>query len=132
MATYTGKNARAGIGPDPTIIGKVKEVQLNGTVETQEDEYIGEPGKDVSAGNEAWTSSITFHEDPDDAGQQLLILGATVDMTVYPRGNTVGLPRRTYQAIVTADPMTLNPSSKVEKTVPLAVIGVPVDDVVPV
>lgn len=125
MSTYTGKNAIVQAGTPLVTVGKVRSVSWNGSVEVQEDEYLGEPGFDSAVGNERWEGSITYHHDPTDDGQQELVLGATVDITVYPQGQGTGLAQIDFEAIITEDPNTLEPSTKVEKTVAFKIQGVP-------
>lgn len=125
MGTYTGKNTLVQVGDTPVTVGKVKSISLNGEVEVQEDEYLGVAGVDIAVGNEKWDSSITVHHDPEDPGQQALTLGATVDITLFPQGNSTGKTKIEYSAIVTSDPLTIEPNAKVEKALPLKVQGVP-------
>lgn len=125
MATWNGNNARVEAGGN--AVGKLKTVTLDKEVETQEDEYLGVDGVDVTVGSTKYTSSITYHDDPDDAGQAALVLGEEISVTLYPAGNITGKKQTTYTAIPTADPMTLEKNSKVEKTVPLKVVGVPTE-----
>jgi hypothetical protein len=127
MGTYTGKKTIVKMEESGVAIGKVKSVTLDGTVEVIEDEYIGEDGKDVTTGNQTWESSITYHHDPEDAGQKELILGELVDISIYPQGNVNGRPKLTFKAIVTANPNTFESGAKVEKVIPLKVRGIPAE-----
>lgn len=126
MGTYTGKNAVVEAGATPVTVGKVKSISYNGSVETQEDEYLGEAGVDVTVGNERWEGSITYHHDASDTGQQELTLGATVAIIVYPEGKGSSKPQVDFNAIITEDPNSLEPNAKVEKTVAFKIQGIPV------
>lgn len=129
MSTYNGKDAIVQVGDPASTVGKVRSVSYNGTVEVQEDEYLGEAGFDTAVGNQRWEGSITIHHDPDDAGQAKLKLGETVTFTVFPRGQGTGKPQEVFEAIITGNPNTLEPASKVEKQIPFRIQGIPTESV---
>jgi len=126
MSTYTGKDAIVEAGSTPTTVGKVKSLSYNGSVEVLTDKYLGEAGEDNAVGSQSWEGSITYHHDPDDNGQAELVLGALVDVTVYPQGMGTGNEQVDFTCIITQDPTTLEPSTKVEKQVSFRINGVPV------
>lgn len=130
MSTYNGKNAIVEAGDPAVRVGKVRSISINASVEVQEDQYLGEEGYDVTVGNATYEGSITYHHDPEDAGQNKLQLGETVKLTVYPQGNVVGKEKREVTVIITEDPFTLEPSTKVEKQVSFRVQGAPVKSLV--
>lgn len=130
MSTYNGKNAIVQAGDPALTVGKVRSISINASVEVQEDQYLGEAGFDVTVGNATYEGSITYHHDPEDTGQAKLVLGETVKLTIYPQGNVVGKQKKEVTVIITEDPFTLEPATKVEKQVAFRVQGAPVDSVV--
>lgn len=127
MPTYTGKDAIVKIGAN--TVGKVKSISWNGSVETQEDEYLGEAGAETSVGGEKWEGTITYHHNPDDVGQQEITLGGQKTISILPVGAAVGKRSVDMTVIFTSDPNSLEKNTKAEKAVNFKVQGIPVEGV---
>nr|BDD48071.1 hypothetical protein 22 [Pseudomonadaceae bacterium] len=132
MPTYTGKDAVVTI--DGTVVGKMKQIQWNGSKEFSSDRYMGEAGEDHSISSIAYEGSLTYHHDDTDSGQAAIKTSfnndTLVEFKIFPKGNSSGNREITFSAYVADDPNTLEVENKVEKTSTLKIMGVPTESTV--
>lgn len=99
MACYKGKDGVVKIAG--VSVGQVMNFSLEETVDTVECTHMGDDARDYEATFTTWTASAEVRWDPDDAGQEDIVVGATVTLNLYPEGDTVGDTEWTGSAIVT-------------------------------
>lgn len=102
MTTYHGKDGVVKIGVN--AVTEVKSFSVKTSAKTADDTTMGDdwethiPNKTVKS----WTGSIACNHNPLDAtGQKLLVVGASVDLKLYPIGTAEGLELLTGTATVT-------------------------------
>lgn len=100
MACYLGKDGLLYIDSD--AVGEITNFSLEETADTVECTAMGDTYRTYKTTFKAWTASAEVHWDPDDSGQDRLIVGNTVTVDLYPEGNSSTDTRLTGSAIVTA------------------------------
>lgn len=140
MAVYTGVNAvvtvrvAANTSDTPEIIGKRKKIEWNGSKEFTTESYQGEAGASNAAGAKTYEGSITYHHDPDDAGQAILqesfLNDTLLTFNVMPVGSASGKRAVSFDAFVTDDPNNVEMESNVEQTRGLKINGLPAEGTV--
>jgi predicted secreted protein len=107
MATRVGKDGIVRIGSTPVTIAETREWQLETTGETTDSSSMNTVTSNGGwrtkvATLKTWAGSITCFWDPTDTtGQQALDAGVSVDLKLYPEGNTTGDAFFSGTAIVT-------------------------------
>lgn len=102
MATYHGKDGVVKIGANS--VAEVKQFTVKTSAKTADDTVMGDDWETHIAGKtvKSWTASITCNHNPLDAtGQKLLVVGASVDLKLYPIGTADGLELLAGTATVT-------------------------------
>lgn len=75
-----------------TAIGQLADWNYEGTAEQIDASSMGSCAKSFIAGAKATTGTITCHWDDDDTnGQNVLIVGNTVHLKIYPAGSGSGM-----------------------------------------
>lgn len=101
----------------PAAVGEVKSFTLNINSDTIEASAIGDTWKASLAGLKSWDVSIECNYDPSDDAQADLVEGASVDMVMYPSGNTATREKFTGTGIVTSVSIPVESTSVVAYSV---------------
>jgi len=104
MATYLGKDGT--ITADASGVGEITNFAVNITADTAEDTAFGDGWKTRKAGLKDWSATIDCHFDQANAGQAVLIEGATVAcvFTCHTNATFTGSGIVTSRGISNSDP----------------------------
>lgn len=87
MATYHGNAGEVNLGT--AVVGELKSFQHTNSVESADDSAAGDAARSRKAGKKDGQGQIECHWDPNDTtGQNALVEGAEVALTLYPSGDT--------------------------------------------
>ena len=101
MATHTGLNGVVKIGSN--TVGEVTSFTLNQTQDTVEDTSLTDSMKSYKALRGDATATVECHFDNDDTAQELLVVGNTATLELYPEGADSSDEYFTGTAIVTGN-----------------------------
>ena len=90
MATYKGSLGKVFAGPTPTQVAEVKTWSLSESADEVDTSIIGTGNKRIEAGAIKASGQLSCWWDPADAGFNLLVIGQSVDIDLYPSGDTSG------------------------------------------
>lgn len=117
MATHKGKEGVIKIGTQ--VVGEVKSFDLTVTANEVDTSTMGSNWTGVDSTQNSWSASIAMFWDPDDAGQDLIVIGTKVAAKLYPQGSTTGLVEHSGSALVTEVGEAQAHDNIVERTVKL-------------
>ena len=86
MSCNLGKDGVVKVGT--TAVGHVRSWTIDETVDQLETTAMGDAYKTRCLALKDWSGSMDVLWDTADAGQTALVVGATVNITVYPVGET--------------------------------------------
>ncbi|BCE02912.1 hypothetical protein [Marinicellulosiphila megalodicopiae] len=97
-------------------VGFVTEVSFEESAEVVTEKYLG--GNDeVEVSDKTYTFSSTHTLDNEDVGQNAMVVGETVDVLLYPFGNTAGKREISFSAVITKKPMAIKRGEKTKQTI---------------
>lgn len=99
MTAYSGHEGSIEISSTP--VGELKEFSINDSIETFNPRAKKDQYRRTGTTIKMWDGSLTCNFDIGDTTQELLIVGASVDLTMYPTGDDVGRSVISGNAIVT-------------------------------
>jgi len=107
MANHAGKDGIVKVGASPSIVGEVREWQIETTADTTDSSSMntlqsnGGWATNVST-IKRWSGSLTcWWDETDTNGQETLDAGASADLKVYPEGADTGDTYFSGTAIIT-------------------------------
>ena len=106
MATHTGLNGVVKIGSN--TVGEVTSFTLSQTQDTVEDTSLTDSMKSYKALRGDATATVECHFDNDDTAQELLLVGNTATLELYPEGADSGDEYFTGTAIVTGNDVSVS------------------------
>ena len=107
MATHTGSEGTVKVGSD--AIAEVRSFSIEESADTLEDTSMGDTARTYKSSLTNYTASIDVLWDKTDTnGQGGLSVGAVVELSLYPEGDTSGDTYYTGNATVTG--RTINSS----------------------
>lgn len=87
MATYIGNSGEVQIGAN--AVAEVLSFSLTESANVADDTVLGDSYKTHIVGTKSWSGSINcYYMEGDTNGQALLVNGASVDLSLMPRGDT--------------------------------------------
>lgn len=100
MATFRGKEGIVKVGG--AVVAERVTWTIDQTAATEEDSAQGDDWQTFKGGLKTWTGSLECRwDDTDLTGQEALIIGAEVALTLYPEGDATGAYEYSGNAIVT-------------------------------
>lgn len=117
MGTRWGNTGLVRVGAN--TVGEVMEFEINSSFATVKDTAMGDVWEThiENAGTKSWDGSLTCNWDPADTnGQNVLVLGASVTLNLYPEGNQSGDRYLSGKATITSKPISVNRESTVRVT----------------
>ena len=106
MATHTGLNGVVKIGSN--TVGEVTSFTLSQTQDTVEDTSLTDSMKSYKALRGDATATVECHFDNDDTAQELLVVGNTATLELYPEGADSSDEYFTGTAIVTGNDVSVS------------------------
>lgn len=100
MATHKGKEGTVNIGAQ--TVGELRSFEVTETANEVDTSTMGSDWTGVDSTQSSWKASANMFFDPDDAAQQLMIIGTKVAVEFYPQGETTGLVQQTGTALITS------------------------------
>lgn len=89
MANHAGSEGVIRFGSSTTNMAEVKSFTLTETGDTIEDTAMGDSSRTYKAGLKSWSGSIDcFWDETDTTGQNVLTIGSSVTVKLYPEGAT--------------------------------------------
>lgn len=87
MATYMGNSGEVQIGAN--AVAEVTAFSLSESVNVADDTVLGDSAQTHLAGTTGWSGSVDcYYMEGDTTGQDLMTIGASVDLSLIPRGDT--------------------------------------------
>lgn len=116
MARYKGKDGAVTV--EAADVGEVESFDITLSVNELDANVMGNNGwADVEDGLKSASGSIAVIHDQADAGQsELLAVGATVDINLFPAGNTTGLTEISGSFLITEVAITSSATELVKAT----------------
>lgn len=99
MAAYSGHEGLIEIGG--VAIGELKSFSVKDSIETFNPRAKRDLYRRTGTTIKMWDGSITCNFDVADATQELLVVGAALDLTLFPTGDDEGRSVLTGNAIIT-------------------------------
>ncbi|MDQ2084766.1 hypothetical protein RA307_31695 [Xanthobacteraceae bacterium Astr-EGSB] len=99
MATHHGKSGVVKAGG--VTVAELDSWNYRETVSTEDDTAQGDTAQTHLAGIPGWNGSVKCHYDRTAAGQEALVIGASVVLALYPEGAGSGAVYRTGTATIT-------------------------------
>jgi hypothetical protein len=115
MGTHHGKNGVVQVGANS--VAEVQEFTVVETADTVEDTAMGDTAKTHLVGITGWNGTLKCSWDPSDAnGQEMLVAGASVTLSLYPAGAGAGQTKLSGTATIKEVTHTVNRSNVVERS----------------
>lgn len=100
MATTQGNDGQVLIGT--ATLAEVVDFSYTETAVTTPDSVLGDDWDTIKSGSKSWSGSVSCYWDATDAaGQETLVIGAEVALTLIPEGAAVGSILVSGTAVVT-------------------------------
>lgn len=100
MTTFSGKDGIVKVGGN--VISERVTWTIDQTAATEESTSQGDSWQTFEEGLKTWTGSLECRwDDTDVAGQEALIIGSKVALTLYPEGDAVGAYEYSGNAVIT-------------------------------
>lgn len=90
MAVIRGCLGKVKSGATPDLVGNVTAFNFSEAAEEIDTSVMGSCTSSSEAGSVKTTGSITVYWDPADTGQGNFAAGSTVNLELYPEGDTTG------------------------------------------
>jgi hypothetical protein len=104
-------------GPTPASVGELRSWETDEAADVQDSSVMGNCAKRKSVVGVETTLNFTAYYAPGDAGQALLAPGDTVDVELYPEGETSALIYYTGEALITSRRRSADVNGMIEFTV---------------
>lgn len=112
MGSFHGKDGAVDV--DGTAVGRITQFQVDQSADVADDTVMGDEWKTNLVGQKSWSGSLTCKLDKAiDAGQLLLVVGATVLLNLKPDGVKI----MAGTAIITGRGTPINKDSGVELSI---------------
>ena len=112
MATHNSSQGLIKVGTD--TLGELKSFSFSETAGTIETSNLTSTAKTYAVGQTSFSGSAEAYWDNDDAGQNALSNGATVELHFYPEGATTGDKFRTGTCLISEVSTSLSTEGMVE------------------
>ena len=99
-AGHTGSVKAVTTGGTAAAVAEVKDWSIETTANLADDTVLGDSWTSQKLTTKSWSTTLNCIWSDDDAAQEDLIEGATVDIELYPYGDTTGNEKWTGSGIV--------------------------------
>ncbi len=121
MARYKGHNGSVTVGV--ATVGEIKSFDVTISASELDGSIMGSDWAGIETGQKSASGTINVLHDPNDAQQNSLATGSTVELHLYPAGNTSGLQEITGNFVVTSQSMQSNVNDLVQSTYEVKNVG---------
>lgn len=115
MANHTGVDGLVKVGTN--TVAEVRNWSISETADTIEDTTINDTSRTYQAGLKSWSGSLTaFWDETDTSGQEVLTVGSSATLNLYPEGATTGDIYYSGTAIINNVGISVPTGGMVERT----------------
>ena len=123
MALVRGCLGRVEAGPSNEVVVQLNAWEYQESAERIDVSVMGNCDKAYIAGAVETSGSFTCHHDVADAGQALLLVGAQVQIVLYPGGNASGEQTLTATVTITGVSKSADVNAAVSATYQFSLVG---------